>query len=653
MRLLRTKIRKYYKYQYSSWTQPTLTSEVTKVNEGCISCVSKGEYADGSTIEASHYVMDGIKSGTTLGTFWSSKSNPSYWRVTYPYLIKITAVKVYNRYQTVGAAAVTCNAYTDTKKSQRIGSEFVVPAGNWSSINIPDIPASGIITDTLYIETNGQGLGEIEITATKVTVIESTSIDYDFYKDEIVYYVVPKTQDNTNVITSFPNHIKIEKTDATVTYYGSITTNINGTTSGFSTSKYMKASKSAPSSITSFEEVLKIRVTNVTTLQTFVAGDPYLGLGTIKVTAAGKIQTYISSTGSSNDISNGTTSSNGVSIDTDYYVKFHWNGSVYKIDLSTDGTNYTNYISITSSLPPKFNGLTGLGTDTGASNNEPFLGSIYVNDCYININGQRFWTGNVGKLTLKSGSKVFVPSGFNGSTPIFNELTITSDKSAVLGDNTVRPFFCNSSGGLAAYMKHTSGTGPTTTSGNEMVYRTDTNVMELYVNGALHSSGFSLPFSYVEGTHSILDVYNSLGYIGSTIFILPNVKGNIPNGRNNDKSNKVIKAVTNGVKIYTYPNTWTRTNQPIFLTSNGFEPHSTADSRYYDNKNTLVQDSLTYVTYFDNVQNKVYHSSETAGSYSQVYQTIMGYCTLTEGVISNLRHISLKPEYITFYTAFD
>jgi hypothetical protein len=68
-----------------------------------------------------------------------------------------------------------------------------------------------------------------------------------------------------------------------------------------------------------------------------------------------KLQLFLSSNGSSNDIKNGDTDGQGLgtktdwSADTYYYFRVYFNGSAYKVDWSTDGETWTNELSVTSS----------------------------------------------------------------------------------------------------------------------------------------------------------------------------------------------------------------------------------------------------------------------------------------------------------------
>ena len=183
-------------------------------------------------------------------------------------------------------------------------------------------------------------------------------------------------------------------------------TNNNGIVSNFSEDNYIWVEQTVSTPITSIEEVIKIHINSITpsnpnyNKQGIVAGEPYVGIATIFVYQDGRLQIYISSNpnepaGSGNDIANGVLSTLTVNANSDYWIKFTWDGAVYKLSVSTDGTSYTDYITINNSLPPAFNGKLGYGTDTGASYKYPFLGSIDLRNSYVRINGQTWWRGYV------------------------------------------------------------------------------------------------------------------------------------------------------------------------------------------------------------------------------------------------------------------
>ena len=79
-----------------------------------------------------------------------------------------------------------------------------------------------------------------------------------------------------------------------------------------------------------------------------------------------------------------------LSQNTDYYAKLEFTGTAYKSYLSTDGINYNLEATYTTSVTiPSFN--LAVGVDRGLS--AGFTGSVDLKESYININGQRWWTG--------------------------------------------------------------------------------------------------------------------------------------------------------------------------------------------------------------------------------------------------------------------
>ena len=143
-------------------------------------------------------------------------------------------------------------------------------------------------------------------------------------------------------------------------------------------------------------------------------------------------------------------------------------------------------------------------------------------------------------LTLKAGSKVYYPNG----TGNFEELTVSSDISrATFGSQSNRIFIiCIVEDGSVSSLSYdavtNSSSGPNEpTNGN--YYNTTTNEISSYVNGeAVDRRTFPIAVATTNNgvVSSIEQVFNGVGFMGSTIFVLPGVKGLIPNGRNADGS---------------------------------------------------------------------------------------------------------------------
>ena len=171
-----------------------------------------------------------------------------------------------------------------------------------------------------------------------------------------------------------------------ITTVGSLTNN-NCVLSGFSASNYVTLPNTfAPSG--NWEYVICFKTGNdVTTTQTIACNTvSYWGYGVGLVN--GRFRIGLSSTATDFDITHDTNSS--ISANTKYYVKTIFNGSNYTCSYSTDNKQWTQIFSVNSTAKIK-GGVARLGVGDG--NNYPFGGFIYLEESYINLDGQRWWTG--------------------------------------------------------------------------------------------------------------------------------------------------------------------------------------------------------------------------------------------------------------------
>ena len=92
---------------------------------------------------------------------------------------------------------------------------------------------------------------------------------------------------------------------------------------------------------------------------------------------------------------------------TKYYVKITFNGSEYKLRLSTDGITYTDEISVASSTKVLQSVVWNIGGARGRS--VPFTGSIYLADTNLTVNGNLVWKAFTpatdGSVTVSDGYK--------------------------------------------------------------------------------------------------------------------------------------------------------------------------------------------------------------------------------------------------------
>ena len=184
-----------------------------------------------------------------------------------------------------------------------------------------------------------------------------------------------------------------------------------------------------------------------------------------------------------------------------------------------------------------------------------------------------------GILTLKAGSKVYVPNGKNADGSNKFDVKILSQDLQYKGfysDTRTIVVKSDLSGldGLPASNMHSGNSIPTNTQ-YMFWYDTANNIIKLSIDtGSSWTGQYSFPICVETSSSSAItfidQVFNGFGYIGSTVFALPGVKGLIPNGRNEDGSLKNIETTVNKVAVLTFTsNVNTPYNGRFLLNSSG------------------------------------------------------------------------------------
>ena len=230
-------------------------------------------------------------------------------------------------------------------------------------------------------------------------------------------------------------------------------------------------------------------------------------------------------------------------------------------------------------------------------------------------------------MTLKAGSKVYVPNRFeaNGTTPKFDVVTIDNDIQAVgplesFTDKWVFGYRNNSFYWEILSHCFSGSTLPTQTGENRLGYNTTLNKFQGSVNGGAYIDDIcSFPiciFSTTSGAITSIDqVFNGFVYIGSHFFVLPGVKVQIPNGRNEDGSYKTFSVTTNSVTTVSHPNT-------VLGGMNWYINH--LGNAYYYGSN-----------YIKFSENNLWESTEGQGNI--IKGVVVATSDVTSGVISNYK----------------
>ena len=273
-----------------------------------------------------------------------------------------------------------------------------------------------------------------------ITVINSTKIEST---SDVIYCGYTSVRAEVyNEIDLSQSYIKI---NGDIIWRGEEYTTVgfwdnDGVLSGINSSNYIKTKNAIISNPSNYEYVAKIRTpTSVTHNNSILSSDTdYHGLGDIELRSDMYIHLWVSANGTSHSILNNNIGTYLISTDTDYWLKYRFNGNFYIIELSKDNTNWFTSNCYQSTTIPF--GTTNLWfgsdqTSTGAH----FEGKIYLKEYYININGIRWWdcinkdTSNYAVnikdkefLTLQN-SEVLINVSKNGYNDNTKYYTITDD----------------------------------------------------------------------------------------------------------------------------------------------------------------------------------------------------------------------------------
>lgn len=153
---------------------------------------------------------------------------------------------------------------------------------------------------------------------------------------------------------------------------------------------------------------------------------------------------------------------------------------------------------------------------------------------------------NNGLLTLKAGSKVYVPNGFeaDGTTPKFDVVVIERDLQATRNLNLQEIYFIGPNSEFYQIPMQYCYSGSTTPSSffgdlYAWWYDTTSNILKRTPDGGTTwVNNWSLPVCLATSSTtqitSIDQIFNGFGYIGSTVFALPGVRGLNGKGRQAD-----------------------------------------------------------------------------------------------------------------------
>lgn len=235
-----------------------------------------------------------------------------------------------------------------------------------------------------------------------------------------------------------------------------------------------------------------------------------------------------------------------------------------------------------------------------------------ITNCLLEVPQRVKLELNAGVLTLKAGSQVIMPNGFeeDGVTPKFDEVVIESDitNTSIAGAKTYMVIYTpdNNSIGWTDVTMTYSGTSDSAINGS-LYYNTGLNTCTQYTSvGNRHHSSFPLAIVVSDGSTgftSINQTFNGFGYIDSTVWVDKGVKGLIPNGRNEDGTLNNIEYTTSKVAI-----------RDVGLTNTDCTYAVLTNNRIVDYRKLVVsetQPTTTYTLWYKPSENILYTTRNT------------------------------------------
>lgn len=328
--------------------------------------------------------VNGTSWGINTGGSYTVLTNTTYW-------IKVgwNGTQYYLKYSTDGITYTDDIVVSSTSGSCPLAYTYI---GIFSGQGMNSPWQGSIDLKECSLKTGSQYFPDVWTTVWEGVTYQCTELDFS-------NTVLPWKWDYKKKLNTKKYALAAENT--MVTCYGNT---LNGTVtgipqisssrvvSGFSASNYISLSQASNFGNKTWETNFKIRTgSDITTNQAYV-GTNQSGSGSfILIVQNSVFKIYLSSSTSSWDIASGVSGVSTLTANTDYWVKVSFDGSKYVLKSSTDGTNYTEEITVTSSATlPSFTMTIGCW---GGAALFPFAGSVDLPQSYITVDGVEIWRG--------------------------------------------------------------------------------------------------------------------------------------------------------------------------------------------------------------------------------------------------------------------
>ena len=251
-------------------------------------------------------------------------------------------------------------------------------------------------------------------------------------------------------------------------------------------------------------------------------------------------------------------------------------------DIMLGTVNPSTHLFTPAGVLPSQDGQSGKFLQTNGSNTVWSDAVDYTNisNCLTEV-PQISWRMSGNNVVFAAGTKAYKPDG--------TVITFASEQTADFsGEFFSYPHYAyaDDAGNVYTAQKATSSTSqPSSPDVDDMWFDTANNVIKRY-DGEAWSGSYSFPLIYMNGlfvTSTSVIAFGGSGFIGNTIFVLPGVKGLVPNGRKADgRLNNTAFTVTTPLTHQLEDNN----EYVILLNGSSLSTASYSGNSYYDNESS-------------------------------------------------------------------
>lgn len=235
---------------------------------------------------------------------------------------------------------------------------------------------------------------------------------------------------------------------------------------------------------------------------------------------------------------------------------------------------------------------------------------------------------NNGKLTLKAGSKVYIPNGFesDGTTRKFTTVVVGNDLLKEFKYDSNYVVFYTGTSIIPEIREPTNVySGENAPTGNTYMiwFKPSDNLIYWTNDGGKNwlINNVSLPLGIVTCTNGsgftkINNIFDGYGFIGSTAFILPGIVANIPVGVNDDGTliNEIV--TQQAIDFTTITKSWGTGSETFFFNGINTYIHRASKSCYYQSTQPKVSDTDNY--WYNTLTGMLLETKDTGATWQQI-----------------------------------